>query len=170
MPIKAHKNRNVTAWAHINRWWNEMKVQRKKVERIEGKVLSYLRVLKRGNRNTKSLAYTSLAQCWDPCREGRINALDRVQTKAAQFTDRTKDSDWENLAQRRTAARLCALFKAYTGERARKAVRDRLRRPDYLRRVDRVREIRDRKQRTDIGKYSFVNRTIKDWTNYLQKR
>ena len=24
-------------------------------------------------------------------------------------------------------------------------------------------QIRDRKQRTDIGKYSFVNRTIKNW-------
>jgi len=28
----------------------------------------------------------------------------------------------------------------------------------------------DRNQRTDIGKYSFVNRTIKTGTNYLQKR
>jgi CMP-2-keto-3-deoxyoctulosonic acid synthetase len=30
-------------------------------------------------------------------------------------------------------------------------------------RVDHVQKIRDRKQRTDIGKYSFVNRAIKDW-------
>jgi len=32
-----------------------------------------------------------------------------------------------------------------------------------LSRVDHVRKIRDRKQRKDIGKYSFVNRTIKNW-------
>jgi hypothetical protein len=32
-----------------------------------------------------------------------------------------------------------------------------------LSRVDRVLKIRDRKQRADIGKYSFVNRTIKNW-------
>jgi hypothetical protein len=38
-----------------------------------------------------------------------------------------------------------------------------LHRPYYLSRVDHVRKIRDRKQRTDIGKYSFVNRTIKIW-------
>jgi hypothetical protein len=75
--------------------------------------------------------------CWDPCR-GQINALDRVQKKAAQFTKHTKDSDWETLAQRRTIARLCALFKAYSGERAWKAIRDRLRRPYYLSRVDHV--------------------------------
>jgi hypothetical protein len=29
--------------------------------------------------------------------------------------------------------------------------------------VDHVRKIRNRRQRTDIGKYSFVNRTIRLW-------
>ena len=29
--------------------------------------------------------------------------------------------------------------------------------------VDHVRKIRDRKQRMDIRKYTFVNRTIKNW-------
>jgi len=33
----------------------------------------------------------------------------------------------------------------------------------YLSRVDHVRKIRDRKQRTDIGKNFFVNRTFKNW-------
>ena len=43
------------------------------------------------------------------------------------------------------------------------AIRDRLRRPYYSSGVYHVWRIRDRKQRTDIGKYSFVNRTIKNW-------
>ena len=51
-----------------------------------------MRLLKRGNINTKSLAYMSLvhpileygAACWDPYREGQISALDRVQKKAAK--------------------------------------------------------------------------------------
>jgi hypothetical protein len=38
-----------------------------------------------------------------------------------------------------------------------------LKRPHYLSRVDHVRKIRTRRQRSDIGKYSFVNRTIGDW-------
>ena len=42
-------------------------------------------------------------------------------------------------------------------------IRDKLRIPYYLSRVDHDRKIRDRKQRTDIGKYRFVNRTIKNW-------
>jgi len=57
------------------------------------------------------------------------NLKDRVQNKAAQFTNHTKDSDWETLAQRRTLARLCTLYKEYSGKKARRAIRDRLRMP-----------------------------------------
>ena len=67
------------------------------------------------------------------------------------------------MAQRRQIARICAHFKAYTGEAAWKAIGDRLQRPYCLSRVDHDRKIRNRKQRTDMGKYSFVNRTIQLW-------
>ena len=52
------------------------------------------------------LEYRSVS--WDPCR-GQINALDLVQKKASQFTNYTKDSNWQTLAQRRTIAR-CVLW------------------------------------------------------------
>jgi hypothetical protein len=82
----------------------------------------------KGNRITKSLAYTSTicpvleygAAFWDPCRE-HINALDQVKMKAAQFTDHTKDSDCQTLAQHSTIACLCALLKTYSGEQGWKA-------------------------------------------------
>jgi len=53
-----------------------------------------MRILKKGNSNTKSLAYMSLVgpileygtTCWDPYREGQISALDRVQKKQHNFT------------------------------------------------------------------------------------
>ena len=62
-----------------------------------------MRILKKENGNTKSLTYTTLvrpileygAACWDPYREGQIHALDRVQKKAAEFADHTKESNWE---------------------------------------------------------------------------
>jgi len=47
--------------------------------------------------------------------------------------------------------------------RAWKAICDRLQRPNYLNRADHERKIRNRRQRTDIGIYSFVNRTIRLW-------
>jgi hypothetical protein len=62
------------------------------------------------------------AACWDPYRKGQINALDRVQNTVAKFAHHRNDSNWETLTQRREIARICALFKAYTGERAWKAI------------------------------------------------
>jgi hypothetical protein len=61
-----------------------------------------MRVLKKGNNSTKSLAYTALvrpileygAACWDPYRDGQIHALDRVQKKAAKFAYRMSESNW----------------------------------------------------------------------------
>jgi hypothetical protein len=55
------------------------------------------------------------------------------------------------LRERRKIARICVLFKAYAGERAWKAI------------GDHDRKIRSRKQKTDIGKYSFANRTNQLW-------
>jgi hypothetical protein len=111
------------------------------------------RVTKKGNSNTKSLAHTSLvrpiheygAACWDPYREGQINALGRVQDKAAKFAHHRDDSNWETLAHSRRTARICALCKAYTGEQAWKAIGNRLQRPCSLSRVDHDRKIGSRK-------------------------
>ena len=103
------------------------------------------------------------AACWDPYREEQITASDRVQKKAAKFAHQTNRSNWETLAWRRKLLSLCALFKAFSGEWVWMAIGNRLQRPLYLSRVDYERKIRSRRQRTDIGKYFFVNRTIQDW-------
>ena len=128
-----------------------------------------MRVLKKGNSSTKILAYTTIVRpileygsaCWDPYREGQIHALDRVQKKAAKFAHHTNESNWKTLSQRRKISRLCAPFTAYSGERAWKAIVDRIQRPNYLSSVDQERKIKNRRQGTDIGKYSFVNKNIR---------
>jgi hypothetical protein len=81
--------------------------------------------IKKGSKNTKNFAYTPLvrpileygAACWDRYRECRISALDRVQNKAPKFAHHSGDSEWESLAERRKIARMCALYKTYTGEK-----------------------------------------------------
>jgi hypothetical protein len=128
-----------------------------------------MRILKKGNSITKSLSYTTLvrpileygAACWDPYREGQIHALDRVLKKAAKFAYHMSESNWETLSQRRKISRKCALFKVYSGERAWKFTGDRLQWTNYLSRIDNEWKIRNRRQRTDIGKYFFVIRTIR---------
>jgi len=86
--------------------------------------------------------------------------LDWVQKKAAKFVYHMNELNWETLSHRRMISRICALFKVYCGEWAWKAIGNRLQWPYYLSRVDHERKIRNRRQRMDIGKYSFVNRTI----------
>jgi len=155
--------------SHLN-WSDHVNYTVKKV----WKALHFItRVLKKGNNSTKRLAYTTLvrpileygAACWDPYKEGQIHALDRVQKEAAKLAYHTNESSWETLSQHRKIPRMCALFKAYSGKRAWKAISDRLQRPNYLCGVDHERKIGNRGQRTDIGKYSFMNRTIRLWNS-----
>ena len=49
------------------------------------------------------------------------------------------------------------------GGRAWKAIGDRFLKLCYLSRDDQHQKIKTKKRRTDVGKYSFVNRTIKSW-------
>jgi len=128
-------------------------------------------ILKKGNNNKKRLAYMALmrllieygVECWDPYREGQVSALNWVQKRAAKFANNIKELGWGTLAQCKLIARMCALFKGHTRGRVWKAIRDRLLKSCYLIRDNHNRKIRTRKQRTDVGKYSFINRTIKSW-------
>ena len=127
--------------------------------------------LKKGNSNAKRLAYTALVRpileyesvCWDPHRGGQVRTLNRVQKRAAKIAKVKNELGLDTLGQRRMMARLCTLFKAYTGEPAGKAIGERLLRPCYLSRDDHNYKIRTRKERTDVGKFYFTNRTIRKW-------
>ena len=65
-----------------------------------------MRILKKGNNNTKRLGYTTLvkpilefgAVCWDPYREGQVSALNRVQKRAAKSANNINEWGWETLA------------------------------------------------------------------------
>jgi hypothetical protein len=83
--------------------------------------------------------------------------------KAAKFAYHMSESNRETLTQHRKISCVCALFKAYSGEQACKDIGSRLQWPNYLSRIVHDWKIRNRRQRTDIGKYSFVNRTIRLW-------
>jgi len=103
-----------------------------------------MRILKKGNSNTKSLAYMSLvgpileygAACWDPYREGQKKCVRQGANKATKFAHHTNSPNWETLTSRRKLSRICPLFKAYSGERAWKPIGDRLQRPHYVGWVD----------------------------------
>jgi hypothetical protein len=98
---------------------------------------------------------------FEKMKEGRLILalyLHLVQSKAAKFALHRNKSNWESLARRPMIAHICALLKRH-GRTGLKDIGDRLYRQCYLSRSHHDRKIRSRKQRKDIGKYSFVNRT-----------
>jgi len=130
-----------------------------------------MRILKKGNKITKLLAYTAPvrpileygAVCWDPYREGHVSDLNRLQKRGVEFSNNINESGWKTSAQRRLIARICAFFKIFIGVRTWKAIEDGLLKTCYLSREDHNGKIRSRKERTDVGQYSFVKWTIKSW-------
>jgi len=84
-----------------------------------------------------------------------------TKKKAAKFVYHTNESNWEILSQRRMISCICSLFKTYSGERAWKAIGVRLQMPKYLSSVDHERKNRKGRERTDMRKYPFVNRTTR---------
>ena len=98
-----------------------------------------------------------------PYRGGQVRALNCGQKRVDKFANNINGSGWETLAQCRLRARICAIFKAYTVGRAWKAIGDRLLKQYYVSREDHNRKITTKKQRTAVGKYSFVNRNTKSW-------
>ena len=52
------------------------------------------------------------------------------------------------------------------GGTAWKSLTNRLKAPTYISRGDHSHKIKEREQRTDVGKFSLINRTIRDWNNF----
>jgi hypothetical protein len=87
--------------------------------------------------------------CWDSYRKRQIDALGQVYNTAAKFAHHRNYLIWDRptLTQHRKISRICALFKAYTGEQAWKAIEDKFVRPSYLSRVDHERKLEAESQR-----------------------
>jgi hypothetical protein len=90
-----------------------------------------------------------------------------VGNKAAKFALQRNDCNWETLPQCRKIACICAVFKAYMGKWAWKAISGRVQTSCCLSMVNHDKKIRSRKQRADIRKYSFVNRTVELYLQML---
>ena len=66
------------------------------------------------------------------------------------------------MKSRRKLTRLGGIFKARNDEEGWGELRARLHAPNYVGRGDHHLKIKERDQKTDIGKYSFINRGIRE--------
>ena len=138
-----------------------------------------MRNLKRGGRGVRERAYKSLVRLiveyamsvWDPHETGLTKKLEGVQRKAARYVMGKHQRDesvskilckleWEPLKSRRKLTRLVRIFKARNDEVGWGNCA-----PDFMLQImlgDHHLKIKEQDQKTDIGKYSFINRGIRE--------
>ena len=138
-------------------------------------------------QDIKQRAYTTLVRphleyasaVWDPYRQHHINSIEMVQRRAARFvtsnyqrepgtvTTILQDLGWPTLETRRKAARLILLFKILHGEAA-VAIPDYIQRTTVSTRQYHPNRFSRVSTSTDAYKYSFIPRTIADWSQLPQ--
>ena len=96
----------------------------------------------------------------DRKREGINIRLIRVPESG---TEMIKGLGWKSLKDRRREMRLCNFFKAYSGQVGWDDIGHRIGTPSYLGRKDHGEKVKIIESRRDVGKYSFIRRTICDW-------
>ena len=136
------------------------------------------------DRRVKEAAYLGLvrplleyaSQAWDPYTDNLSNEIDKIQRRAARFvtsdyqnydpgsvTTLLKDLGWMSLKNRREVDRLC-IFKKGLDNNAILPL-DEVSKPTRKTRHMHNRHYTPIYARTNIFKFSFVPRTIRDWNN-----
>ena len=111
---------------------------------------------------------------WDPHDSCQVKKLEGVQRKAARYvqgnfskydsvTLMINKLGWQSLETRRKINRLGGIFKVMNRDLGWDELRNRVNTPNYIGRYDHYLKIKIRAQRTDIGKFSFMNRGISEW-------
>ena len=138
-------------------------------------------------QDIKQQAYTTLVRphleyasaVWDPYRQHHINSIEMVQRRAARFvtsnyqrepgtvTTILQDLGWPTLETHRKAARLILLFKILHGEAA-VTIPEYIQRPTVSTRQYHPNRFSRVSTSTDAYKYSFIPRTIADWSQLPQ--
>ena len=141
-----------------------------------------MRNLRRSGKGVRERAYKSLVRpiveyatsVWDPHETGLQKKLEGVQRKAARYVNRKYGKDesvskmldelgWESLSSRRRTFRLAGVYNAWNCKDGWEELRARFHTPNYRGRGDHSLKIKEREQKTDVAKYSFINRGIREW-------
>ena len=149
-----------------------------------------MRTLKGTDRRIKTRAYETLVRptleygmkAGDPYRQGQKADLEMIQRRAARrvlnkyhryepegvydsATDMVKGLGWTSLEERRELDRLCGMYKIVNHHKGWEEMSGRILRNERLGRGDHTKKLCVDQVRTDVGKYSFLNRTVKDWNS-----
>ena len=147
------------------------------------KMLHYvMRNLRGSSRKAKEKGYLSLVRpiveyattVWDPYHCGQVKKIEKIQRKAARYVMgkfRKRDSvtemldtlRWDSLEKRRKISRLGCIYNIITSKDGWVPFKNSIVKPNFCGKDSHEFKIKPRRQRTDIKKYSFLNRGISEW-------
>lgn len=192
--IKAKKCKYLGVTLQDNLKWN-CHIS-KMVSNAKRKLHFVMRNLKGSLRNTKEHAYKCLIRplveyccsVWDPYTQQLIEEIDSVQNKAMRYVlnhhrkwnkakkqpslsvrEALKNNNWEPLIRRRKRASLKCLWMAANRQPAWAAITTLLKSPTFLGRKDHGRKMQLPRYSTNIGRHSFLGRSIREWNVQPQK-
>jgi len=113
---------------------------------------------------------------WDPFKQCEIDKIEMVQRHAARFvmhdynitssvSSMVQSLNWELLHLRRKFARLKNFYLVYNSIGGWVDLVEYLQPPARLGRSEKICSVRVSIPRTNIGKFSFITRTAKDWND-----
>jgi hypothetical protein len=124
------------------------------------------------------IEYTSTVA--DPHKQCDIKEMEAVQRRAARralgiyrrrdeegnyfsVTEMVKSLGWDTLQTRRKVDRLCGMYRAYNKFPGWSEITDKLVKNDRPNRGGHDSRLIEKGSRTDVGKFSFINRSTRDW-------
>ena len=147
-----------------------------------------MRNLKGTGKRVKTRAYETLirpmleygSKVSDPYRLGQIKDLEAIQKRAARrvlnkyhryepegiyesATEMVRSLGWPPLEERRELDRLCGMHKIVNQTRGWEELSEKIQLNTRVGRGDHVKKLTINQVNTDVGKYSFLNRTVKSW-------
>jgi hypothetical protein len=158
-----------------------------------------MRNLKGASKEVKSVAYLTMVRpmleygcmAWDPHLVKDIKELEKVQRRAARrvngkwriwhqdevteeytydsVTDMVRQLGWEQLSERRRMVRLGIMHKIDRGNVGWSEMGNRISKGTYVGRRDHSRKYEYRGNRKNVGGFSFVGRTVKEWNGLSQE-
>lgn len=146
-----------------------------------------MRNLRGCSSHVRNKAYTEIvkptleyASCiWDPHTKYQKEAIEKVQRRAAHkvlgkygrmysASEMIKDLEWKSLEDRRKFSKLCAVYKAQSGQPAWSEINKRLKAATFIGKNDHRNKLTVPRFRTEVGKNSFVGSATRIW-NGLDK-
>ena len=98
-----------------------------------------------------------------------IDKIGKVVKIHDSVTGMIQNLGWESLEVRRKRDRLCNMYRVVSGSSGWGEIRHKIEGGSYKGRNDHAKKLQRKHGRTDVGRWSFLNRTIREWNELSEE-